>query len=264
MHKIFCCCSFAIGDPDPLSPVFRVAKSTGVEPFLFGARGSAPASMRTRGTAIAHGAVQRCDSALIKSVWVGAGPNEFGNDQGLLVRVPSGRARPTIDSIMRRLCTTPVPRASVRAPGDQLLYNAGLFRRRTHMQCGIALGDVVLDPIEKILFCCLSGCATAERSLARCGEASSNLMAVAMSPETITSTNALRGSICLLTAFISHSQERANRIMNGADHMRLSQSIGRRCLLLPIASFRCKAGFRSLLERRGHQLAGRDGWFGRE
>jgi len=160
MHKIFCCCSFAIGDPDPLSPVFRVAKSTGVEPFLFGARGSAPASTRTRGTAIAHGAVQRCDSALIKSVWVGAGPNEFGNDQGLLVRVPSGRARPTIDSIMRRLCTTPVPRASVRAPGDQLLYNAGLFRRRTHMQCGIALGDVVLDPIEKILFCCLSGCAT--------------------------------------------------------------------------------------------------------
>jgi hypothetical protein len=160
MHKISCCCSFAIGDPDPLSPVFRVAKSIGVEPFLFGARGSAPASMRTRGTVIAHGAVQRCDSALIKSVWVGAGPNEFGNDQGLLVRVPSGRARPTIDSIMKRLCTTPVLRTNVGAPGDQLLYNAGLFCRRTHMQCGIALGDVVLDPIEKILRCSLSRCPT--------------------------------------------------------------------------------------------------------
>jgi hypothetical protein len=75
-------------------------------------------------------------------------------------RVPNRRARPTIDGIMKRLSTTPVLRTNVRAPSDQLLYNAGLFCRRTHMQCGIALGDVVLDPIEKILRCSLSRCPT--------------------------------------------------------------------------------------------------------
>jgi hypothetical protein len=113
-------------------------------------------------------------------------------------RVPNRRARPTIDGIMKRLSTTPVLRTNVRAPSDQLLYNAGLFCRRTHMQCGIALGDVVLDPIEKKVS--VAACRAAPRaacSFARCGEASSNLTAVAMSPETTTSTNALKGSTCL-------------------------------------------------------------------
>jgi hypothetical protein len=87
-----------------------------------------------------------------QSVWVGAGPNELGNDHGLLARIPNWRARPTIDSIMKRLRTTPVLRTNVRAPCDQLLYNAGLFCSRPHMQRGITLGDVVLDPIKKFSF----------------------------------------------------------------------------------------------------------------
>ena len=45
-RKISRCCSFAPGDPDPLLPVFSVASSNGVEPLLFGARGSAPPLMR--------------------------------------------------------------------------------------------------------------------------------------------------------------------------------------------------------------------------
>ena len=53
MRKISRCCSFAPGDPDPLLPVFSVASSIGVEPFLLGARGSAPPSMRAL-TARAH------------------------------------------------------------------------------------------------------------------------------------------------------------------------------------------------------------------
>ena len=110
--------------------------------------------------AIADSAVQRSDPALIKCIWVGAGPNEFVNNHCLLVRIPNRRPRPTIDSIMKRFCTTPVLRMNIRAPGDQLPYKEGLFCRRSHMQSGITFGNVVLDPIKKILLCGLSRCAT--------------------------------------------------------------------------------------------------------
>jgi hypothetical protein len=60
MHKISCCCSFAAGDPDPLFPVFRVAKSIGVEPFLFVGRGSAPASMSALTAAAQRLRTARC------------------------------------------------------------------------------------------------------------------------------------------------------------------------------------------------------------
>ena len=78
-------------------------------------------------TSITHRAVQWSDPALINSVRVGAGPNEPGNDHGLLVGIPHRRAWPAVNGIVKRFCTTPVPRTNVCAPKDQLLCNARLL-----------------------------------------------------------------------------------------------------------------------------------------
>src|SRR6516164_4107832 len=75
MRKISRCCSLAPGDPDPLLPVFSVASSVGVEPFLLGARGSAPPSMRALTAAAQRLRTARCSGATpLLSVALGDSP----------------------------------------------------------------------------------------------------------------------------------------------------------------------------------------------
>jgi hypothetical protein len=105
-----------------------------------------------RGAAIAHGTVQRSDAALVDRIRVGASPDEPGNDLRLGTRIPCRQARPTINGIVKGLRAASVPRANVRAPGDQLLGDAYLICRCRDMQGGIALVDVVQDLAEKVLF----------------------------------------------------------------------------------------------------------------
>jgi hypothetical protein len=61
------------------------------------------------------------------------------------------------------------------------------------MKGSIALVDVVLDPVEKIFLRSLPSCAAGSAFFCW-GEALSNPMAVSLSPETMTSTNALKRS----------------------------------------------------------------------
>jgi hypothetical protein len=234
MRKISCCCSFAAGDPDPLLPVFRAAKSIGVEPALFGARGSAPASMRALTAAAQRLRTARCNGATpLLSRAFGSAPARMSSAMITVCSSGFQRARPSIDSIMKRLCTTPVLRTSVRAPGDQLLYNAGLFCRRTRMQCGIALADVVLDSIEKILLCSLSRCATSR--VLSCEVRRS--IKQPDSHRNVTRDDDFHerseGIDLFVNGFHFSPQRASKSYLTGADYMRLSQSIfGRVPLLL--------------------------------
>ena len=92
--------------------------------------------------------------------WHGAGPNEPGNDHGLLVGIPHRRAWPAVNGIVKRFCTTPVPRTNVGTPRNQLLCNARLLCRCCYMKGSITLVNVVLDPVEKIFLRSLPNCAT--------------------------------------------------------------------------------------------------------
>src|SRR5690349_20717931 len=109
------------------------------------------------GTAVAYRSVERSDPALIGSVRVGAGPNEPGNDHGLLVGIPRRRTRSAVNGIVKRFCAKPVPRANVGSSGDQLLCNARLVCRRCQMKGCIARVEVVLDPVEKVFLRRLPG-----------------------------------------------------------------------------------------------------------
>jgi len=112
--------------------------------------------------AIANCAMERRDSALVDRIWIGASPNKPGNDLCLGACIPRRHARPTVNGIVKWFGTAPVPGANVGAPGDQLLCNAGLKCRCRHVQGGIALVNVVTNPVEevslRILACCAGTC----------------------------------------------------------------------------------------------------------
>src|SRR6266481_1143494 len=100
----------------------RTARCNGATPLLSTAFGSAPAPM----------------SLAMIFVWA------LGSH--------AGKPGPTINSIAKGLRAASVPRANVRAPGDQLLGNAHLICRYRDMQGGIALVHVVQDLLEKVRF----------------------------------------------------------------------------------------------------------------
>jgi hypothetical protein len=62
------------------------------------------------------------------------------------------------------------------------------------MKGSISLVDVVLDPVEKIFTRSLPNCAAGSALFCQVWRSISIPMAVSLSPETMTSTNALKGS----------------------------------------------------------------------
>src|SRR5277367_2786415 len=102
--------------------------------------------------------MQRRDPALVDRIWIGASPNKPGNDLRLGAWIPRRHARSTVNGIVKWFGTASIPGANVGALGNQLLYNAGLKCRCRHVQSGIALVNVVTNPVEEVSLRILPWC----------------------------------------------------------------------------------------------------------
>lgn len=94
--------------------------------------------------------MQWSDATLVASIRIGTCADELTDDQSLSGWIPCWYARPTVDGIVKWFSPAPIPRTHVCAPVEQFIHDGVSKSCRRHMEAGIAVVDVMANPIEEI------------------------------------------------------------------------------------------------------------------